>query len=277
MKTLPLDQQRVNREQTNAHRSEANRSHPSPIIEVKGVSSRVGKRESGSSLDNILSQAQKDQIKSKDKHIKVAFHDSTQGNEVDKKPVTQDKTFDRTKGTTLVIEQEFQANSDVLENETHERIESFLQNFESIHSDWEEFKLLGHNRKSPQVNQEAIAELKKIANKLCQHEDRQVIYRAREVLRLIKSFPQRDINTLVSRKLTHHTEKERGKAVVMVAHVNASIAMLQDGLEMLAHSRQKKLSQNLAVKVKEKTRDAVIAEALMYLSQGKENQECPLR
>ena len=234
-------------------------------MEVKGVSSRVGKGESGSSLDNILRQAQKDQIKSKAKHVKVALHDSTQENEVDKKPVTPDKTS--------VIEQEFQANSDVLENETHERIESFLQNFESIHSDWEEFKLLGYNRKSPQVNQEAIIELERTAEELLQHKDRQVIYRAREVLELIKKLPQRDINALVSRKLHHDNEKERGKAVVMVAHVNASIAMLQDGLEMLAHSRQRNLSHKLEAKVKEKTRDAVIAQTLTHLPQGKENQE----
>ena len=74
-------------------------------------------------------------------------------------------------------------------------------------------------------------------------------------------------------KLHHDNEKERGKAVVMVAHVNASIAMLQDGLEILAHSRQRNLSQSLEAKVKEKTRDAVIAQTLTHLPQGKENQE----
>ncbi|GLT17811.1 hypothetical protein GCM10007938_15890 [Vibrio zhanjiangensis] len=167
------------------------------------------------------------------------------------------------------FEQESQANTDVLETETQEHIESFLQNFESIHRDWEEFKLLGYNRKSPQVNQEAITELKKTATELRQHKDQQVIDKATEVLSLLKNFPQKDINALVSRKLAHDNEKERGKAVVMVAHVNASIAMLQDGLETLAHSRQRNLSQ----KVKEKTRDAVIAQTLTHLSQGKEDQE----
>ena len=66
------DQRKVNREQTNVNESEANRSHSSHVLEVKGVGSRVGKVESGSSLDNILRQAQK--IKSKAKLSMSKLH-----------------------------------------------------------------------------------------------------------------------------------------------------------------------------------------------------------
>ncbi|CAM3628787.1 putative adhesin [Vibrio aquimaris] len=51
MKTLQPDQQRVNREQTSVDGSEANRSHSSPVIEAKGVSSRVGVVDASGSSD----------------------------------------------------------------------------------------------------------------------------------------------------------------------------------------------------------------------------------